>query len=122
MNQDFILDKDEIKSLLSEISEKFRETIKDKLVELVLFGSYARGNPEQYSDVDIFVLIDDSDKNIKNYSNALDDFEHDLTLKYGVLVSTIMVNYKRFEEYKDVLPFYMNVEKEGVKIYERKAA
>jgi predicted nucleotidyltransferase len=117
-----VLNSDEIKALLAEVVETYKTIIREKLVEVVLYGSYARGSEEEYSDVDILALIDDSDENIKQLDRILEDFHHDMIMKYSVLLSPILVSYPVFTKYHDVLPFYMNVEREGVVVYERKVA
>jgi uncharacterized protein len=117
-----ILDDNDMKFLLNEIMDKYREILKDKIVEIILFGSYARKNQEEYSDVDIMVLVDDTDENIRNVENEFGDFNHELLLKYEVFVSPILVSFAQFKEYRDILPFFMNADKEGIRIYERKAA
>lgn len=122
MSKTGITDVPKAERLLSEIIEKYKEVIQNKLVEIILFGSYARKNQEEYSDFDIMVIIDDSVENIKSFDRALEDINFELTMKYEILVSPIMVKFSTFKEYGDSLPFYMNVMKEGVIVYERTAA
>lgn len=122
MKKAIIPGNEEVRNLLNDITKKYKKIIKEKLVEIVLIGSYARGDEEEYSDIDIIALIDDSDKNIKTLDRELEDFNHELTMKYEILVSPILLSYNRFREYRDILPFYINVEKEGVILYERKIA
>lgn len=117
-----ILNQQEVQSLLAELVDVYKSLIGEKLVEVVLYGSYARGNEEEYSDVDVLALVDDTEENIRHYDTELEDFNHDMIMKYGVLLSPIIVNYSIFTKYRDVLPFYMNVEREGVVVYERKVA
>ena len=52
-----MLDKKEVR----EIAEKYAEKVKASLnpSSVILFGSYANGNPHDESDIDIAVLIDD---------------------------------------------------------------
>lgn len=117
-----ILDKDEVRNLLSEVVEKYREVIQDKLVEIILFGSYARENQEQYSDIDIMVLIDDSDENLKKFDKLLENINFELTMRYEILVSPVLIKLNIFKAYRDCLPFYINLLKDGVILYERQAA
>lgn len=117
-----VLNQQEVQSLLAELVDVYKSLIGEKLVEVVLYGSYARGNEEEYSDVDVLALVDDTEENIRHYDTELEDFNHDMIMKYGVLLSPIIVNYSIFTKYRDVLPFYMNVEREGVVVYERKVA
>jgi predicted nucleotidyltransferase len=46
--------KDEVKNILSEIVEKLKREYKP--LKIILFGSYAYGNPEEDSDLDILIL------------------------------------------------------------------
>jgi predicted nucleotidyltransferase len=50
------MDKNEI----INIAKKYKEYIKTKIDfdELFLFGSYAKGNPREHSDIDIAVVVD----------------------------------------------------------------
>jgi len=117
-----ILNQQEVQSLLTELVDVYKSLIGEKLIEVVLYGSYARGNEEEYSDVDVLALVDDTEENIRHYDTELEDFNHDMIMKYGVLLSPIIVNYSIFTKYRDVLPFYINIEQEGVVVYERKVA
>jgi predicted nucleotidyltransferase len=112
----------EIEGLLAEIVEKYREIIGDRLAEVVLFGSYAKGRQEKYSDIDIMALVNDSDERIREYDRNLEEVNYEITMKYEVLVSCVVISSIRFEEYRGLLPFFINVEKEGIPIYERPAA
>ncbi|MDQ7827008.1 MAG: nucleotidyltransferase domain-containing protein [Candidatus Eremiobacteraeota bacterium] len=111
-----------IRGLLSEIVENYQAIIGDRLYELILFGSYAKGCQEKYSDLDILALVNDTEEQIRKYDKKLEDINHDLTLRHEILISCIITRSSLFNEYKDALPFYMNVEKEGILIYERSAA
>jgi predicted nucleotidyltransferase len=44
----------EIKAILSEIVEKLKKEYKP--LKIILFGSYAYGNPGEGSDIDLFIL------------------------------------------------------------------
>jgi uncharacterized protein len=116
LKNSFINDK-KAQLLIEEVVESARVIIKDKLVEVILFGSYARGEQDPESDMDIMILVDESDEKIKRYDREFDDINHRLTLKYETLIIPLFTNYSRFEEYKNMLPFFMNVVKEGVVVY-----
>lgn len=103
--------KELIKQLHTELTKKFKK----KLAKIILFGSYARGDYGKESDLDILVLIEEEDP--QKYNNDIIDLEVDLTIKYGILPSIILRNTGYFFENKDIIPFFKNVEKEGVEIY-----
>jgi uncharacterized protein len=117
-----ILNKGELQDLLSEIKVRATEVVGPSLVEIVLFGSYASGKQVDESDVDVLFVIDDTEENIKIFDKKLGDLAFEMLMKYEIFVSLIVTGYNRFVEYSDILPFYMNVVKEGIKLYERPAA
>lgn len=111
-----------LQQILSNMESSSQKIIGDKLVKIILYGSCARGQWSEGSDIDIMLLIDDSEENIKRYDTEISKNIFDLSLKYNVLLSVILKNYKQFNKYQEALPFYRNVHKEGIEIYGRKAA
>ena len=88
----------------------------DKLRDVILFGSYARGDYKEWSDVDIMVLaeVDDLDSlEVWRLEQIFTDLLADLSYRMNLLLSTIVTPYGRFERMKENYPFYRNVNKEG---------
>lgn len=104
-----------VEELLKKVNSKLINKFKEKLDKIILFGSYARGDYDSESDIDILVLIEDDE--LKKYNEDIIDFEIDLTLKYGILPSIILRNTSYFNENKDIVPFYREAANEGVEIY-----
>jgi predicted nucleotidyltransferase len=104
-----------INQLISRINSELKKKFKGKLDKIILFGSYARGEYDNESDIDLLVLIDDEEP--KKYNDEIVDFEVDLTIKYGVLPSIILRNTGYYNENKEIIPFFRDVEKEGVELY-----
>jgi predicted nucleotidyltransferase len=104
-----------VKELIKQIHSELEKKFKKKLAKIILFGSYARGDYDKESDLDILVLIEE--ENPQKYRSEIVDLEVDLTIKYGILPSLILRNTGYFLENKDVIPFFKYVEKEGVEIY-----
>lgn len=107
--------KKEIKEIINQINSQLKKKFKEKLDKIILFGSYARGDYDNESDIDILVLVEDVE--LKKYNDEIVDFEVDLTIKYGILPSIILRNTHYFNENKEIIPFFRSVEKEGVEIY-----
>jgi predicted nucleotidyltransferase len=104
-----------IEELIKEVNSGLYKKFKEKLTKIILFGSYARGDFDNESDLDLLVLIEDEEP--VRYSDEIVDFEVDLTIKYGILPSIILRNTGYFNDNKGIIPFFRNVEKEGVEIY-----
>ncbi len=88
----------------------------EHLAKVILYGSYARGDYNDCSDIDVMVLVSIPDAEIKQSENRIYDGAFDLELKYGKVLSPVIRNRDTFEYWSDTLPFYQNVRTEGVEI------
>ena len=102
--------------ILKEVAETAKNTFKDKFDSAFLYGSYARGDFDNESDVDIIVIADIDKKELVKYKEPFLRLTSGLGLKYDILITVNLDDLKTFKEYCEVLPFYQSVLKEGVKI------
>ena len=82
-----------------------------------MYGSYARGDEDAESDLDILVLINESPEKVKSYKDALLDISVDLSIEYGLVLSIRPKSLIEYSKYVDYVPFYKNVEREGILLY-----
>ncbi|NLX91898.1 MAG: nucleotidyltransferase domain-containing protein [Firmicutes bacterium] len=106
-------------NLLIEIEANLKKIYGTKLQKIILYGSYARNEQVPGSDLDVMVLLDLQEAEIRKYSEAVLDLAVDLTTRYGIVVSIQESNIDFFYEWADTLPFYSNVNKEGMELYGR---
>lgn len=116
------IDNKELLDILLDVKEEVRQLFGDKLRQLVLYGSYARNESDPESDIDIMIMVDDSEDGLKKYRYLIADVMGELTIKYGKLISLTEVTYDRYTDYLDILPFYKNISEEGIEIYGKEAA
>ena len=106
---------------ISEISEKVlqaaKDTLGDKLDKVILYGSYARGDFDEESDIDFFILADVPQEEVSKWDSAIYKRLLDLDLENDILVQIGVTGCEIFYRFADILPFYMNVTKEGVELY-----
>lgn len=81
---------------------------------IILYGSVARGTQTSESDVDIAVIVNGYTKTMYD---AMTDFVVDLELEYNKVLSVLLIDHDKFKEWKDVMPFYKNVQKEGIQLW-----
>lgn len=106
-----------INTLLSEYVKKIYEIYGQHLKSIILYGSYARGDFKEDSDVDIMILVDLEDSEIEQFRKQLSWITYDFNEEYDTDMKPIAKNETHFRKWLEVYPFYTNVQKEGIEIY-----
>ncbi len=83
-----------------------------RLVELRLFGSKARGDSDQESDIDVLVVLEDYDWEVEK---AVCDLCFAINLEFHVLLSPVLYRRSEFDsDLTRITPFYQAVTREGI--------
>jgi len=106
------LDCEAILKLLEELKAEMKEKLGDKLVQLLLVGSYSRGDYSASSDVDLVILADGDLSQAER--DAIDDPIAEYSLRHDVVISAIAYPSKVFLEYST--PFLLSVKEDGIAI------
>ena len=72
-------------TIIKEFLQKLRQHLGDRLKEVILFGSRARGDWEEGSDYDFLIIVD---KKTKEVRNIVLDIESELLHKTNKLLSS----------------------------------
>lgn len=104
---------------ISKMIEDLSVIYGDQLLKIVLYGSYARGTQTHDSDVDIAVIV--RNKPSTEITNAMIDCVASYELECGKVLSVIDINAGNYEKWKNILPFYRNIEKEGILLWKAAA-
>ena len=102
-----------------DVVKKGIEVLGDIIFKIILFGSYARGDFEEDSDVDIMILLNCPRSDLPKYRRLLSVISSDASLDNNVTVSLMVNDKETFYGKMDILPFYQNVQKDGVVLYEK---
>ena len=103
---------------IKEVLELIDEVFGDRAKKVILYGSYARGDFNKSSDIDIMILTDLKDDELIEYRDKLWDLVYDIELDNNVILSPLVKNVERFNYWIKAMPFYINVQKEGVVLSE----
>lgn len=105
-----------INNVINEFVKGVNEILGDRVKKIILYGSYARGDFNESSDIDIMILTDIDENEIAEYRTKIIDFAYDLEFdnNFDVDISPLVKNIDKFNYWLEALPFYMNVQKEGV--------
>lgn len=99
---------------IQEFINQVRELLGIRLKKIILYGSYARGDYNKHSDVDIMILTDLTFEEIEEYRDKISDIAYDIELSTGIILSPVIKNIEKYNSRINFVPFYKNVEKEGV--------
>lgn len=103
-----------IQSFAKDVQKVFGKA----LYQIILYGSYARGDYKDNSDIDIMILTSLSEQEIKDIENTIYDIAFEYELSYEVMISVNIKNTDHFNYWLGALPYYDNVRKEGVVLAE----
>lgn len=107
-----------IRNIIYSFAQQIKVIYGDSLKKIVIYGSYARGDYQKNSDIDILILVNASDEEIKKEFNSVCDVAFDYELRYGVIISPLVKNEQHFQKWSDTVPFYRNIKREGVEVNE----
>ena len=94
---------------LKKFVETLQNTIPHQIETLVLFGSKARGDSRQDSDVDVLVILRQEDRQLRR---TLLKQAARLSLEYDTLLSPRVIGAARWEQMRG-FSFYRNIQQEA---------
>ena len=99
------------KDKVEAITKQFRQTVENKynIIEMKLFGSFARGDYSKTSDIDLMVRLPKVDRNIEE---DLFNIAYDLELEYDCVIDVIVLP----QNFNNNIMIYQNIQKEGIAI------
>jgi len=102
--------------LIHQIANEYKANLQnlygDELAEVILFGSYARSNNRDESDVDFAVVLRNPNTRTTGEIAKISFVDSRLSLKYGIMISSLPVSlYKKQTSMQGV---YQEIRKEGI--------
>jgi len=107
----------ELQTVTQSVIQATVELLADKIYKIILYGSYARGDFNLESDVDILIILDCKQEEIRTYRKEVSRIASRISLANDIEVSLLLIDKQSFEERLEFLPFYQNVQREGVALY-----
>lgn len=100
-------------TILAELRRQFEALYGERLVQMVLFGSHARGDAVPGSDVDVLVVLKDPVHPGDEIERTI-DIVAELSLQYAEVISCVFIGADRFR-YRHG-PLLRNIRREGMRI------
>ena len=100
-----------IRDILKEFREEVENLYENRLKSIILYGSWARGDATEDSDIDLLIVLEGKVIPGKEIDRMIDIIT-EINLKHGVLISIYPVSE---EDYSTInSPLLINVRREGV--------
>ena len=108
--------RNQLNTISQQMVNIYRNIYGEAVAGVFLYGSYARGDKSEDSDIDIVAIVKGSRLLLQDKLRTVWDLSADIGLENDTVVSPTVIPYDEFEEYKEVLPDYRNIAKEGLRI------
>lgn len=102
--------------IIGQLSKRIGELYPREKPDVILFGSYARQDAQDGSDIDVMYLVDSPREEISAKNWQVGIAAADLMLEHGIMVSPIVENRAYFRQHMPTMPFFRNIQREGVHI------
>jgi len=100
-----------VAQIMGELRQRFGEFYGKRLVELILFGSQARGDAAPGSDIDVLVVLRGPVSPAREI-DRVGAVTAALSLKHNAVVSCVFVSASRYVRERS--PLLINIRREGV--------
>ena len=107
----------ELMIILEQMADIYHSVYGSAIARIILYGSYARGDNQADSDMDIAAIVHGDRAHLQEGLKTIWDKSSNLELKYGTIVSPTVIPFDEYENYKKDLPYYRNIEAEGIDIF-----
>ncbi len=106
----------QINNVIQQFISGVKDILGERVKKIILYGSYARGDYTNSSDIDIMILTDLNDDEILEYRDKIWDYAYDIEWdnNFDFTLSPLIKNIDKFNYWLETLPFYKSVQKEGV--------
>ncbi|MEM3086317.1 MAG: nucleotidyltransferase domain-containing protein [Halobacteria archaeon] len=98
---------------VAEFQREVRALYGPRLVRVILYGSRARGDAEEGSDIDLMVVLKDA-VNVWSELDRMNPISSRLSLEHNVVITTIPIEEREYQERRS--PLLLNVRREGVPV------
>lgn len=106
-----------LNGILKKYVEDIRGLYGKRLKEVILYGSFARGDFNSDSDIDIMILVDLTEQEIMEKGHKLSEMTFEYDFDFDLVIMPIVKNIDHFNQWLHAYPFYYNIRKEGVELY-----
>ena len=96
--------------ILKRLKKDLKVALGEKIGDLILFGSYSRGDYTEYSDIDLLILV--NSRLSRDETRKVDDLIAGYSLENDVVISGLVYPFDTYQRFNT--PFLLNIKEEGI--------
>ena len=110
--------KNELDYVLNNFVVQVQELFGDNLKDVILYGSYARGeySDSDESDIDIAIFTECPANEFYRLLDQISEATFEYNVKYDIMLSPVFQNDKDFNRMLKVLPYFQSIQREGIAV------
>jgi predicted nucleotidyltransferase len=102
-----------VKAILAELKRRVEDLYGERLARVVLYGSQARGDAADGSDIDVLIVLQGETSPCEEIARTA-DLTAELSLRHNVVIVPAFVSEDRYQGEQS--PLLLNVRREGVPV------
>jgi predicted nucleotidyltransferase len=107
-----------IEKIINDFLENVKSIFKEKLKKVILCGSYARGDYNENSDINILILVDLSNREMLKYNDKIWEKCGDIAREQNIIISPLVRSIKSFLLNQDTKQNFIDAINEGKVLFE----
>ena len=107
----------ELEDIIKIVVDIYRKIYGEDIVEIILYGSYARGEEQNDSDIDIVAIVNGERKLLQDALVEVWNQVDDVSIDYETIISPTVIPYQEGRVFTDEQKRnYYNIDKEGIRV------
>ena len=88
---------DAVRDTIYQFPQQIKKLFGQHVSKIIVYGSYARGDYQKNSDVDVMILVDLTEEEIKKRENDVYDIAFEIEMSTGIDISPVVKNETQYE-------------------------
>jgi len=101
-----------IRSYITEV----KEILGPDFLRACVYGSYARGEYGEESDIDIAIFTNRTSGEFYQLIDKIAEITFEYDVKYDIMLSPVFQNDKDYNRMVNVVPYFQSIKREGIAI------
>lgn len=104
----------ELTLVVQNYLHEIRDILGKDYTKGVVYGSFARGEYSEESDIDIAIFTNRNPEELYILRSEIAEITFEYDMKYDIILSPVFHNVTLFNRMLEVMPYYQSIQREGI--------